>query len=128
MTSLLLIILAGILNAAMDIIVSTTRYNKSVFKMLPKNWETFFDSTTSWQNKWKDGDRDKGELFFGSSTFLVWTTDAWHLFKTLMLLCFSVAVVTYNPMINPLIDAITYWIVFGIVFELFWSKIFLKSK
>jgi hypothetical protein len=128
MISLLLIILAGILNAAMDIIVSTTRYNKSVFKMLPKNWETFFDSTTSWQNKWKDGDRDKGELFFGSSTFLVWTTDAWHLFKTLMLLCFSVAVVTYNSMINPLIDAITYWIVFGIVFELFWSKIFLKSK
>jgi hypothetical protein len=105
------------------------RYHRSVFYngKWPK-FNKFTNPASSWQNKWKDGDRDKGELFFGSSTFLVWTTDAWHLFKTLMLLCFSVAVVTYNPMIHPIIDAITYWIVFGIVFELFWSKIFLKSK
>jgi hypothetical protein len=126
MITLILVILAGILNAAMDIIVSTTRYNKSVFKMLPKKWEPFFDSTISWQNKWKNGDRNQGEKFFGSSTFLVWTTDAWHLFKTTMLLCFSIAIVTYSPMVHPIIDAVIYWLTFGAVFELFWSKIFLK--
>jgi hypothetical protein len=127
MTSLLLIILAAIINAAMDTLNAS--YHRSVFyneKWLKLN--QFVNPATSFKNKWKNGDKTKGELFFGSSTFLVWTTDAWHLFKTLMLLCFSVAVVTYNPMIHPLIDAITYWIVFGIVFELFWSKIFLKSK
>ena len=126
MITLILVILAGILNAAMDIIVSTSRYNKSVFKMLPKKWEPFFDSTISWQNKWKNGDRNQGEKFFGSSTFLVWTTDAWHLFKTTMLLCFSIAIVTYSPMVHPIIDAVIYWLTFGAVFELFWSKIFLK--
>jgi hypothetical protein len=126
MITLILVILAGILNAAMDIIVSTTRYNKSVFKTLPKKLEPFFDSTISWQNKWKNGDRNQGEKFFGSSTFLVWTTDAWHLFKTTMLLCFSIAIVTYSPMVHPIIDAVIYWLTFGAVFELFWSKIFLK--
>lgn len=126
MITLILVILAGILNAAMDIIVSSKRYSKSVFKMLPKNWEPFFDSTVSWQNKWKNGDRNQGEKFFGSSTFLVWTTDAWHLFKTTMLLCFSVAIVIYSPMVHPIIDAVIYWLTFGTVFELFWSKIFLK--
>jgi hypothetical protein len=126
MITLILVILAGILNAAMDIIVSTSRYNKSVFKTLSKKWEPFFDSTISWQNKWKNGDRNQGEKFFGSSTFLVWTTDAWHLFKTTMLLCFSIAIVTYSPMVHPIIDAVIYWLTFGAVFELFWSKIFLK--
>lgn len=126
MTSLILIIFAAILNAAMDTL--NARYHRSVF--YNGKWPMFNKFTnpaSSWQNKWKGGNRDNGELFFGSSTFLVWLTDAWHLFKTLMLLCFSIAIVTYNPMIHPIIDVITYWIVFGIVFELFWSRIFIKS-
>ena len=126
MISLLLVILAAVLNAAMDTL--NAHYHRSVFYngKWPK-FNKFTNPASSSQNKWKDGNKDNGELFFGSSTFLVWTTDAWHLFKTLMLLCFSIAIVTYTPIIHPLIDTITYWIVFGIVFELFWSRIFIKS-
>lgn len=128
MVSLLLVILASILNAAMDTL--NARYHRSVFYNGKwPNFNKFTNPASSWQNKWKGGNRDNGELFFGSSTFLVWTTDAWHLFKTLMLLCFSIAIVTYTPIIHPLIDAIAYWIVFGVVFELFWSRVFLiKNK
>ena len=123
MLSLLFIILAAILNAAMDIL--SYRYDLSVFSKYTR-LKQFTIPALSWQNKWKNGDRKQGERFFGSSTFLVWTTDAWHLFKTLMLACYSIAIVTYSPMIHPIVDAIAYWIIFGIVFELFWAKIFLK--
>lgn len=73
-------------------------------------------------------DPTQGEKFFGSSTFLVWTTDFWHCAKTIMLACFAVAIVVYNPVIHPIVDALGYWLTFGAVFELFWSKIFLKKK
>ena len=123
MLSLLFIILAAILNAAMDIL--SYRYDLSVFSKYTR-LKQFTIPALSWQNKWKNGNRKQGERFFGSSTFLVWTTDAWHLFKTLMLACYSIAIVTYSPIIHPIVDAIAYWIVFGIIFELFWAKIFLK--
>ena len=123
MVSLILVILAAVLNAVMDIL--SYRYDLSVFSKYPKFYQ-FTVPALSWQNKWKNGDRKQGERFFGSSTFLVWTTDAWHLSKTLMLLCFSIAIVMYAPIIHPIIDALGYWLIFGAVFELFWSKIFLK--
>lgn len=125
MLSLLLIILAAIINAAMDTL--NARYKQSVLFTKNLKLNQFTDPALSWKNKWKNGDRKQGELFFGSSTFLVWTTDAWHLFKTLMLACYSIAIVTYSPIIHPVIDAIVYWITFGVMFELFWSKIFLKK-
>ena len=127
MISLILVILAGILNAAMDIIVSTIRYNKSIFTMLPKTWEPFFDSTVSWKNKWKNGDPNQGEKFFGSSTFLVWTTDAWHLANTTMLFLLSMAITFYSPLVNKNVDIFIYWIIFGFTFEMFFSKFFMKK-
>jgi hypothetical protein len=122
MISLILVILAGILNAGMD--TMSMKYDISVFRFLPKK---FFNTSFSYKNKWKNGDRSQGERFIGSSTFLVWTTDAWHLFKTLMLLCFSISIVSYVPITNPLIDCIGYFLIFGATFELFWSKIFIKK-
>jgi hypothetical protein len=126
MVSLILVILAAIINAAMDTI--NARYHTSVFynEKWPK-FNQFTNPATSWQNKWKNGDRKQGEKFFGSSTFLVWTTDFWHLAKTIMLLCFALAIVCYIPILHPLLDWIIYWIGFGTIFELFWSKIFIKK-
>lgn len=51
-------------------------YYTSVFSRLnPKFWNPII----SWQNKYKDLETKKPK-HFGSTTFLVWTTDAWHLF------------------------------------------------
>lgn len=54
-------------------------FNKSIFKNLGDWWNPFW----SWRLKWKNGDKTQGERFFLSSTLLVWTTDAWHLFGAL---------------------------------------------
>ena len=58
-------------------------YDKSIFKNF-KN-QQFWDGRISWKNKWKNGDKEQGEKFPGSSTFFVFTTDAWHLFQSIFL-------------------------------------------
>lgn len=44
----------------------------------PQYWNPY----DSWDNKWKNGDPLQGERFFGSSTFLAWTTDGYHFYNT----------------------------------------------
>ncbi len=122
MLALILVILAGICNSVMDTV--QFRFVMSRFFNLQK--PLFWDPKESWVNKWKNGCPDNGERFFGSSTFLVWVTDAWHLFQSLMLVCFALAIVTYSPMINWWVDAIIYHTAFGISFEIFWRYIWRK--
>lgn len=45
--------------------------------------DQFWNPEISWKNKWKNGDKSQGEKFFGSSSFLVWTADAWHGLKAI---------------------------------------------
>lgn len=52
-------------------------------KMHPNANKQFWLPDYSWKNKWKNGDKSQGEKFFGSSSFLVWTTDAWHGLKSI---------------------------------------------
>jgi hypothetical protein len=40
----------------------------------------WWDKSVSWQNKWRNGDPNQGERFFGSSTAFVGVTDADHCF------------------------------------------------
>ena len=74
-TAYLLLAIAGVSKAVMDKI--TFHYYGSVFKMLN---EYFWNPIYSWMNKYKFGSEDFRPRFFGSTTFLVWATDAWHLF------------------------------------------------
>jgi len=68
--------LSGIAEAVMDTL--QFKFSESVFK--DKN-QMFWNPQISWQNKWKDGCPKFGERFWGSSTYFVFVTDAWHLFK-----------------------------------------------
>lgn len=50
----------------------------------PDSWDPqFWDNRESWRNKYRNGDPACGAAFFGSRTFLAWTTDSKHLFGTL---------------------------------------------
>lgn len=40
----------------------------------------FWIKNISWKNKWKNGDKNQGEKFFGSSRWFVALTCGWHLF------------------------------------------------
>lgn len=80
------IFIFGISKAICD--VSECCFNNS---KLAKLNPLFWDKHKSWKNKWKGGVAANGEKFFGSSTFLVWITDAWHLFNMLSYLSLFIA-------------------------------------
>lgn len=74
--ALLLFVLSHIPEGIMDTL--QFRIDNSIFK----NWnQQFWNPEFSWMNKWKDGCPKFGPRFFGSTTFLVFLTDGWHLMK-----------------------------------------------
>ena len=111
MITLILIALCAICSAFMD--VSAVFFTTSKLKNLNPLW---WDWNRSWVGKWKNGDRNQGEKFFGSSTFLVFLTDAWHFFKTIMILSYCIAPLVYSPIFG-IYDFAIFFIVHGLVFE-----------
>lgn len=87
-----LLFLAGLANGVMDTL--QFHYSQSIFDAQSEFW----NPNLSWRNKWAQD--AEGNLlyplrakYFGSSTFLVWTTDAWHLLQTIMFAAFRTAAV-----------------------------------
>ena len=52
------------------------------FEMHPGADRQFWDNQISWRNKYRNGDPAQGRAYLGSTTWLAWTTDAYHLFRT----------------------------------------------
>lgn len=77
----------------------------------------FFDVTTSWKNKYKNGDPKQGPAFFWSTTALVFFTDGFHLTQFFFLNSIFIALVTYHQKLGVIFDFILLRVVFGIVFE-----------
>lgn len=64
--------------------------SQTLYAHYPKFQETFpnapaqyWDPSISWKNKYANGDPAQGEKFPGSSSLFVFSTDAYHLFRTL---------------------------------------------
>lgn len=121
--SIILLMIAGICNSIMDVL--KTRFNKSIFQ--GKNPASWIDPAMSWPNKWKNGKKDQGERFPGSSTVFVFVTDLWHLAKMIMLVAIMFAAVLYNPILVWWIDWFILYCSFTIPFEIFYSKVLIKS-
>jgi hypothetical protein len=123
------------LNATYEILF--VAFKQSIFY---KRNPSFWDPQKSWVFKWcyPLQPSEKKWYYFGvyprykerfpySSTILVWTTDAWHLFKALMLGCIMVAIVNYSVIIHPFIDFILLYSTFTFAFEMFFSYILRKK-
>lgn len=88
----------------------------------------FWNPRESWRNKYKDGDYRKGPKFFGSTTFLVGFTDAWHLFgginRALVLLALTImyAYSTTHPIWVYVLMYIVLFIFFTIGFKFFYKS------
>ena len=132
MVTLVLIILAGMFNALYETLYTFFKY--SIFKNLNPLW---WNPLQSWKFKWYQPMQppEKKWYYFGfypkyrerfpySSTILVWTTDAWHLFKALMLGCIMSGIVNYSPIINPVADFFIYYGAFTFTFTIFFDYIF----
>ena len=104
-------------DAAQDAI--THNFEKSIFRNLNPY---YFDPSKSWVNKYKDNNPLEGPKFFGSTTFLVWLTDFWHLLKFIKMNCIWIALAVS-----------TYWWIYplgmlfhGVFFEVFY-RLFKKQ-
>ena len=109
---IILIMVFGISKAMCDL--SESGFSDSKLKGLNPQ---FWDKHKSWRNKWKGGVAANGEKFFGSSTFLVWTTDAWHLFNTLSYLSLFLSGVLLASMEEKIIFILLIYILNFIIFE-----------
>ncbi len=122
MITIVFLIVAAIFKSIFDTL--QFHYENSVFSKTSQKW---WNPAISWKNKWKNDDPNQGERFFGSSTFLVCITDAWHFFQHLMIFCIVLSIVTYVQIYNIWIDFFICYAIFTGVFELFFSKIFHKK-
>ena len=122
---IILIVISGISKSIMD--TCNFHFEQSIF--FNNEW---FNMKESWKNKYKDRDPLKGPAFFGSTTFFVWVTDAWHFFQQIMLSSLFLSIILALSLFISL--NWYYWILifFGlkslmtVTFELFWSKIWVK--
>jgi len=117
--SSVLLISSGISKAISDKL--QFHYHKSIFK---KYKPVFWNPQISWKNKWKNGDKKQGEKFFLSSTLLVFTTDAWHLFNLFsnFLLFTGALLLPFHPV------SIIGYPVFFTSFHIFYTYIFNEKK
>lgn len=93
MISIILIALAAICNAVMDI--CSHHYYYSVFTRFN---DKFWNSNTSWANKYVNGDPAYGRVKWlgGLMNKPVQLTDSWHLFKSLMIV-FLISAIPFCP-------------------------------
>lgn len=125
MISFILILLSAICNAIMD--VCSFHYTDSIFSKLNPKW---WDTAMSWKNKyvnWNGGDKRIRKLFWKINypTFL---TDSWHFFKSTMIVLMVGAIVVYNPVVCPLVDFAIMGVIWNVVFNLCYNKLFVLKK
>jgi hypothetical protein len=120
MITLILFILAGIMNACMDVL--DYRWDTSIFRFWP--WQKWVNPSLSWGNKWRF---DSKILDFLFSTALVWLTDFWHCCKMLMYVSMILGAVFYHPLINWWLDSLILLSSLTIIFEIFFRWILIDK-
>lgn len=135
MISLILVCLAGIFKAAMDL----SAHDKTFWFMgaakldspnnpSAKKYDWWY-MTRSAGFKWKNGkDKTDGEKFFGSSSFAVALVDGWHLFQFFFLNLMIAAMVCYKPIVNGWVDFIILAVVLKGTFQVNYKYILIKKE
>lgn len=129
MLTLVLLILGAFWESSMDILGNGHNYEQSVWKRIADFFDSkglhflgnnYWDNTIAWRNKWDDRNPLKGPRFWGSTTFLVYLMDGWHLAKAIWLVHLFAALVLYKPITSVVvIDFLLLISCFGAAHELF---------
>ena len=94
----------------------------------PEANSQYWDPHESWKNKYLNGDPAQGEKFLGSTTFLVFSTDAFHLMRTLnkinLVTLGALEFSEKRPFWNYVIDIVVYSAVYSAGFTLTYEVIF----
>jgi len=102
MISLILISIAAIFNSIMDTLFD--HFNVSIFKNLNPN---LWNPMISWKT---------------SKTILGYHVDAWHIFKSIMIILLILSIICYKQLINPYLDFLIFGISWNIIFNIFLIK------
>lgn len=122
------VLIAGIFDGTAE----TVKFHYSSFKkMFPDANDQFWDEDISWSNKYSNNNKANGPAFFGSTTFLVWTTDGYHLMRTLRNANIMVAITIdfcneKKRWYYYVIDAIVCYIAYNVGFTISYDLIFRK--
>lgn len=127
---IILVSIGGISKAIMDKL--QFHFHKSIFKLDPVRYnQQFWDPTLSWSNKYKEGSMTEPK-FFGSTSYFVFLTDAWHLFQMVMTisLFIGISITSYycDSFIELLIKVSILRIFFGVLFTAFFKKYLTSSE
>jgi hypothetical protein len=141
--NIFLILLASTSDAIMDTISShfpTSVFSNSSDWKIVKSWSNarklkvykWLNPYYSWRNKWKNGNKEEGEAFLGSSTLFVFTTDAWHLMQFVQLNTLFIFAFNFYSFDKPLyINLITlalYRVLYGLWFTYLNDYKLIKKK
>ena len=139
MISFLLVVCAAVCNSFMDTI--SYHWNRSIFSKINSNnfWYKWFHET-GWKLKYIDWDKGNKERVKINIFGLLWInkpvhiTDAWHFFKSLMIIFLFLSILFYVPFFTfsyvMIGRFVVYWIDFlvmglcwNLVFSLFYNRI-----
>ena len=91
---IILLLIAGLSNGLMDTLAFHFTKDNYLWRF-KSNW--FGNPADTWVNKYKNYPEDKRAKYWGATTFLSFTTDAWHFFKFFQLQAFKLIVVLLLP-------------------------------
>lgn len=124
------IIVASVSNAIMDTLAH--HFHRSIFSNM-NHW--FWNPGVSWRNKYNGGN-----VYAGRKKIVIWIfgrriktmfnkpvflTDAWHLFKSIMITAFIFAIVI-SPKLSVL-DFVMIGIVYNTIFSLFYNRLLIRN-
>lgn len=130
--TLIFLAFAAACNAVMD--TSVQHYTSSIFAKFNPLW---WDGSTSWKNKYVDGDPTKGYVkwYFGFNK-PVQLTDAFHFFKMWMIIFICLSIVNYSVHFVTIVCQCSWYayplmvLILGttwnLTFSLFYNKILKK--
>lgn len=131
--SILFLMLAAICNAIIDTL--DHHYHTSIFRY--KCNPEFWNPTISWKNKYRNGAVSQGPAFFLSTGILVAFTDAWHLFKSMMIVLIVLSIVTFpytfeiclfhSTFLNVLLWIGLLGTAWNVTFSFFYNKVLIKK-
>jgi hypothetical protein len=119
--SVSLFVLAAICNAVMDI--SSHHFSESALRSFNPMW---WNAEVSWKNKYVDGDPKLGRRkIWRKINYPVQLTDAWHFFKTLMIVLLALSVLSFSGEITGyfIVDLLIYGFAWNLPFNLFYNRI-----
>ena len=119
MVTITLIFLAAICNAIMY--VTQFKFYRSIFndELFNVKW---WNPEISWRNKYKDSNPS-----LGRNNKLVWFTDAFHFFKSSMIVLFALAIISYDIIIEWWIDLFIIGFTWNTTFSLFYKHLLKKQ-